>query len=115
MKILIVDDEADLREILVEHFKFSGFEVAEASEIKTAFSLFQEDKFDVVLTDMRMPGGTGIELIEKIRLINKKIPLLIITGFADINENEAILLGATKMMSKPFDLGELLEVVKLSL
>jgi DNA-binding NtrC family response regulator len=109
--ILIVDDEEDLSELLVDHFKMSDFNVFQAPDIHQAYELFKLNPIDVVLTDMRMPQGSGIELTEKIRKENQKIPIFILTGFADINKEESIQRRVTDMISKPFDLDQLLSVV----
>ncbi len=102
--ILIVDDEPDIRKMLVFDFKRQGFQTLSAASAAEAFELVLKQKIDLVLSDMRMPGGDGMSLLEKIRKIDPKIPVVIfLTGFADVTEEECIAKGASRVFSKPYD------------
>lgn len=103
--ILVVDDELDLREILRDEFEFEEAQVKEAANGKEAYELIKKNKFDVVLTDIRMPGGDGVTLCREIRSVGFESPVVIlITGFADIAQEEAFDLGADGFFTKPFNL-----------
>ncbi len=102
--ILVVDDEEALRKAIIFDFKRKGFHVFEAGNGKDAFEIVKKEKIDVVLSDVRMPGGDGIELLEKIKGLSSNIPVvMLITGFADITLEDAYDKGANAMFPKPFD------------
>jgi DNA-binding NtrC family response regulator len=104
MKVLIVDDEDGTRELCTMILEDLPVKISESNNGTKAWSLFQEEKFDIVVTDMRMPGGlNGLQLAEKILDKHQDIPVLIITGF---DEKETILkamqLGVSDFILKPF-------------
>jgi CheY-like chemotaxis protein len=106
--ILVVDDEADLREILRDELIFEGAEVFEAANGREAMAHLAKRKFDAVLSDIRMPGGDGATLAREIREKHPSQPVIIlITGFADLHSEEAFGLGADGYVTKPFHLEEL--------
>ncbi len=106
--ILVVDDEADLREILKDELVFEGAEVYEASNGKEALKIVKERKFDAILSDIRMPGGDGKTLAREVREISPSKPVVIlITGFADLRSEDAYSLGADGYVTKPFHLEDL--------
>jgi DNA-binding response OmpR family regulator len=113
--ILIVDDEPELREILTTEFRFQNALVYEASNITDAKIILANHKIDLIVSDIRMPGGTGIELLDHVRAdIEVKRPyLILITGFADIEINEAYDKGADDLIQKPFSLDRLIESANL--
>lgn len=106
--VLIVDDEEALRKALIFDFKRKGLRTLEAENGTQAFKLIQENAIDVVLTDVRMPGGDGIELLDKIKHLNPELPVVMfITGFADITLEEAFDKGVDAVFAKPFERKEL--------
>jgi CheY-like chemotaxis protein len=110
--LLIVDDEADLRSIIASELEFLGAKVAEASNISEALAYLKQNKIDLIVSDIRMPGGTGIDLLKSIKAQDVNIPaIILITGFADITLEEAYAYGAEALINKPFQLDELLEKV----
>ncbi len=110
--ILLVDDEPDLREILRNELEFLGAQIWEAANGKDAMELLQREKVDVVISDIRMPGGDGAALARQIRQQHPVDPrLILITGFADLQIPEALDLGADAYISKPFRLSQLKEAV----
>jgi DNA-binding response OmpR family regulator len=111
-KILIVDDEEDLREIISFEFELIGFDIAVAENGRKGFEAFQREKPDVVLSDIRMPGGDGLELLKRIKSENPFYPpVLLMTGFADLSDEDTYLLGADFIFAKPFDSADLLHGV----
>jgi len=108
-KILIVDDEPMLREILRDVLEFEGATIHEAENGRQAFDLHQREKFDAVISDIRMPGGDGLELLMSLRNVDCCTPVvMLITGFSDLSHDAAYSLGADAVLSKPFDVNELL-------
>jgi CheY-like chemotaxis protein len=114
--ILVVDDEESLRQTIVFDFKRKGFNVLSAENGAQAFELVQTNKIHLVVSDIRMPGGDGVSLLEKIRQYDPSIPVVIfITGFADVTADECISKGAKEVLSKPFDRKALMNSVMQSL
>jgi hypothetical protein len=110
--VLVVDDEPMLREILRDVFELEGATVFEASNGTEAFELLQHESVHVVVSDIRMPGGDGIELLRNLRKRESNTPVvLLITGFTDLSTDAAYDIGADAILSKPFDVSELLERV----
>ncbi len=110
--ILIVEDEESLRKAIVFDFKRKGFNVFDAENGTLALDIVKNNKIDVVLTDVRMPNGDGIELLDKIRDFNVELPIVMfVTGFADISVEDAYNKGVNAIFSKPFDRKNLLETV----
>ncbi|MCB0283856.1 MAG: response regulator [Calditrichaeota bacterium] len=114
---MVIDDEYDVRYVICEILINSGFtvETLETNE-------FLEDKltastFDLVITDLIMPGKRNAEIVLDIRNINPDIPILAISGGGriDLNDNlqQAIKNGANDTLSKPFQFSELLDKVTL--
>lgn len=109
--LLVVDDEADLREIVSSELEFMGAKVLQAANISVAKSLMEKQKFDLIVSDIRMPGGTGIDLLNHVKArTSHEPPMILITGFADISVEDAFNQGAEALLSKPFKLEELIDV-----
>jgi CheY-like chemotaxis protein len=108
--IIVADDEFDIREIIATELHFFGANVFEASNIFEVLELFKIRPIDIIISDIRMPGGTGIELLDKIKKIKTDLPIILITGFADITTEDALHMGAESLLSKPFKLDELMKV-----
>lgn len=111
--ILIVDDEAELREILAEEYEALGANIRTASGGNEAFSIFETAVPDVILTDVRMSGGNGIELLHRVRKKNPVAPpyFFLLTGFAETQEALQLSPGDQEMITKPFSLRVLRERV----
>lgn len=110
--ILIVDDEPDLREAIAFDFRRSDFHVLTAGSGTEAFRILEEHQIDVVLSDVAMASGGGIELLEKIKARDPFQPVvMLITGFADITLQEAYEKGADAVFPKPFDRKLLMQAV----
>lgn len=110
LKLLLVDDEIDLREILKDEFEYEGFLVTEAGTGKQAYETLSTQKFDIVVSDIRMPELSGVELLELLRDNNSTLPpVILITGYADITNDEAYDKGAYAIFAKPFNINEIIE------
>lgn len=113
MKILIVEDEKNQRELLRNLLEEQSYSVDEAKEGKTAISKFNKKNFDAVLLDRRLPDMEGIEVLRKIKKIDPVIPIIIITAFANIeNAVKSIKEGAYHYLTKPIEPEELLVILK---
>jgi len=115
-RILVVDDEQDLREILMDEFKLQGWTIYGAESLKAAISLLEKQKVDVVFTDIRMPGGKGTDLVVEIKNRFERTPLIFLcSAFADISPEEARELGAVDLISKPFEIESVVQQVDQAL
>ncbi len=116
-KILVVDDEEILIKTMNRLLEKQGYQVYTAKNGVDAQVLIEEESFDLIISDIRMPGQNGIETIKSIQefLRNKKdeIPVIFITGFADEKmENEAKKLKPIAYLTKPFDTKELIQIIQ---
>ncbi len=115
-RILIVDDEDEIREMLRDFFELEMFNVVEAKNGKDALELVKSQPFDCVVSDVRMPGGGGAELAQGILNLNcKRPPIIFMTGYSDITESTALSLGVVKVIEKPFIPEELIKTVKAAI
>jgi CheY-like chemotaxis protein len=107
--VLIVDDEPDIAELFESEFQDFGFTTFTAGDIKIAKSILASNSIDIVLSDVRMPGGNGIELLKWVRT---ECPLsmifLIMTGYSDVSLADALSLGAHGLFAKPVDLEKII-------
>src|SRR5262245_39734995 len=115
-KILIVDDERSMRELLERVFQKEGYTVRVAEDGAIALEMIRTGVFDLVLSDVKMPGLNGIELLTQCREFSPDTMVLIMTAFATIdNAREAFKFGADDFIEKPFDIDELKLVVQKAL
>lgn len=111
--ILVVDDEDDLRRVIAFDFKRQGCKVLEANCGNVAIEILKKSHVDAVISDVRMPNGTGVDLLEHVRAVNSKVPVvLLITGYADITKEEAERRGAQELLDKPIDRKKMIAVVE---
>lgn len=112
MKILIVDDEKRIRSLLTEYFEYKGWEVTTARDGEEAMAALRSASFDVVLSDIRMPGASGLEVLTETRRGCPSTQILLMTGYRDLQSAiKAVNQGAFAYIEKPFDLDELYERV----
>ncbi len=113
MKILIVDDEPDQRELLKGFLENQGYDVLCAADGREAISLFRKEPIQVVLLDQRMPDMNGEEVLEKIKEINPLVRAMMITAYGAVNTAVNVMkLGADDFLEKPVDLSVLLEKIQ---
>jgi two-component system, chemotaxis family, chemotaxis protein CheY len=103
-RVLMADDSGTMRKIILRHLQAIGVtSVAEASDGAEALALFKPGQFDLVLTDWNMPGKTGLELIQDIRVQDAAIPIVMITTEGEKGRViQAIQAGVTDYLVKPF-------------
>jgi DNA-binding NtrC family response regulator len=106
--ILVVDDLPRMREILNHALAFEGYRVATASSGEEALTRIEEQEFDVIVTDIVMPGVGGLEILEKSRLLDPRVAVILMTGYATLDTAIAALRsGACDYLEKPFPIDEL--------
>jgi len=114
--LLFVDDEADLRGPTAERLSDRGFEVVEAASGEQALELLDQFAFDLVVTDFRLPGMDGTQLIDAARQRYPSIVAIVITGYGTVRDAvEAIKKGASDFITKPFHFDELMHVIQKSM
>ncbi len=115
-QILIIDDEPQIRSLLTLILEREGFNVIVASDGKEGIKLFQEEKPDIVITDLIMPGKEGIETIRELKKENPILPIIAMSGGGrnapDSYLQMAKLLGANAVFEKPFEKEVFLNAVK---
>jgi len=113
-RILVVEDEEKLRRVLELQLRSAGFEVEKAGTAEEALRL--ADRADLVLTDVRLPGMSGLELLAAIRRQNMTTPIIVMTAFGTVETAvEAMKAGAADFLLKPFSLDHLMTVIRKAL
>lgn len=104
MKILLVDDETTLREIVAMQIEEDGYKVIQAASGDEAFEIVKRQKIHLIISDMRMPNGNGESLLRNISTLPSPKPeFILVTGFSELSKKEILDLGARDMLSKPID------------
>jgi len=112
MRLLVVDDEIFVRDLLRDILEGENCDVCVAESGSEALLLFKETKFDAVFTDVGMPGMSGWELAREIRQINKIIPIAVITGWGEaVGSHEQKEAGVDWIVAKPFTADRIAELV----
>ncbi|MCH8334163.1 sigma-54-dependent Fis family transcriptional regulator, partial [Candidatus Sumerlaeota bacterium] len=112
MKILILDDEVKMGKILTRVLKREGHQVQSASEPQKALDLLKDGHFDLLLTDLKMPGMSGLEVMERARAMDPQLEIIMMTAYATVETAvEALKNGAADYLIKPFHNEELLMLV----
>lgn len=111
-KVLIVDDEPDIRELLEITLGRMKLDTLSARNVGEARSLLAQERFDLCLTDMRLPDGTGLELVQHIQLTHPYVPVAMITAYGSLDTAiNALKAGAFDFLTKPVNLTRLRELV----
>lgn len=112
-RILLVEDEKQVRDMLEEYLAMCGFEVEVISSGEEARNIIEkgEERIDLILSDINLPGMSGLELLKRIRLIWPKLPVILMSGRPRLYRDEAIKCGANAFLGKPFDLKEIRKMI----
>jgi DNA-binding NtrC family response regulator len=115
-KLLVADDEKNIREGLAASLEMDGYQVETAADGDAAFKRFQKGDIDLLITDLRMPGLSGEELLKRVDSETPGVPVIVLTGHGTVeNAVEAMRNGAYDFLTKPVDLGHLSLLVKRAL
>jgi DNA-binding NtrC family response regulator len=107
-RVLIVDDEKNMRWVLGQALSSEGFDVSEASDGKQALSAVADQEPDVMILDHRMPAPDGMEVLRRVRQKGAAFPIIMLTAHGNVTQAvEAMKAGASEYLTKPFDLEEL--------
>jgi two-component system response regulator HydG len=111
-RILVVDDEKNIRTTLADILSEKGYEVSTAGTGERAVKLCSKRVFDVVLLDVRMPGIDGVEAFRRIRAIRREVRVILMSAYSiDEMRREALAAGALAFMRKPLDLERLARLI----
>src|SRR5205807_9914999 len=112
-RILIVDDDPGQRSLLDSFLKSQGFDTAPVASGERALEVLRGEDFNMMISDVRMPGISGLETLRRARQQHAVLPVLLVTAYADIREAVGAMRdGAVNYLSKPIDLDELLASVR---
>ena len=112
-RVLIVDDDAGQRSLLSSFLKSQGFDIVTADSGERALETLRAGEFSMMISDVRMPGISGLETLKRAREQNSMLPILLVTAYADIREAVGAMRdGAVNYLAKPIDLDELLASVR---
>jgi DNA-binding NtrC family response regulator len=114
--ILVVEDEAKMRRLLELQLAEEGFHARTAGDAETGLQLLGKESFDVVVTDFKLPGMSGLEFLHAVKRVNADLPVVIMTAYGTVESAvDAMKAGASDYVLKPFSLAELVLVIRKEL
>jgi DNA-binding NtrC family response regulator len=114
--ILIVEDEPKLRRLLELQLAEDGFQCRTAPEAEMGLQLLNQEAFDLIVTDFKLPGMSGLEFLQAVKRVNANLPVVIMTAYGTVESAvEAMKAGASDYVLKPFSLAELVLVIRKEL
>lgn len=112
-RVLIVEDDPDMRRLLADVLREEGIGVAEAADVIEALRWVSEERFDAVILDKNLPDGSGLDLLPRLAARFPGLPVILITAFGDPRiRREAFARGASALLLKPFSLDDLLAALR---
>lgn len=116
-RILVIDDEPEIRELLKDKLERSGYEIVTASDGNEGVKLFRKNPTDLIITDIIMPEKEGVEVIQELHSEYPKVKIIAISGGGQHTSmqfclNLAKSLGAVRSFNKPFKLAEIVEAIR---
>jgi len=113
LNVWVVDDDASIRWVLERALRQGGMEPTAFEEASSALSALRREQPDVLVTDIRMPGRSGLELLEELRAKRPRLPVIVMTAHADLDSTVAAFQGgAFEYLPKPFDIDQAVELVR---
>jgi DNA-binding response OmpR family regulator len=115
-RVLVVDDEASIRDLLAKTLALAEYDVDLAQDGRVALERLRSQPYDLLITDLRMPGIDGLGVIREARRLRTDIPVIIITGYSsESSAIEAVNLGVSGYLTKPFRIPKVLAVAAKAL
>lgn len=113
MKILLIEDESEIAGFLMRGLKYEGCQVQHLADASNVMQNLQRNKYDVIILDLIMPGGSGEEILTNMRLKKNQTPVIVLTAIDDVVTKAKLLnLGADDYLVKPFSFMELIARIK---
>jgi CheY-like chemotaxis protein len=110
--VLLIEDEYELREILTLEMQEYGLKVSACESGNKAIEFLKRESIDLIISDIRMPDGGGVHLLDTVRVEKKSlIPFIVISGYSDLPTEDAYAKGADLVLGKPFKVGTLLDEI----
>ena len=115
-RVLVADDEAGIRDLLTKTLALAEYDVDSAPDGRAALARLQSAAYDLLITDLKMPGMDGLALIRDARRLSPSLPIIIITAYStEANAIEAINLGVSGYLTKPFRIAKILSAAAKAL
>ena len=115
-RVLVVDDEASIRDLLSKTLALADYEVDVAPDGEEALDRLKTQPCDLLITDLRMPGLDGMSMISEVRRLHPQLPVIVITGFStEATAIDAANIGVSGYLTKPFKVPRVLEVAARAL
>ncbi len=109
MKIMLIDDNESIIKVIKEVIESAGYECIDFLDPKKAIETFKVSRIDVVLTDLKMPGMSGLEVLQEVKNLSPLTPVIIMTGYADEDSIiDALNMGAIRFYRKPLNIKDLI-------
>jgi CheY-like chemotaxis protein len=113
LKVLVVDDEAVMRDLFAQVLEIKGHQVFKADTGQKAVDMVRRNDYDIVFLDFMMPDMNGVETLKLLKKMKPNIAVVMMTGFATEEKlREAILLDASDFLAKPFDIVEVVQMIE---
>src|SRR5215467_388226 len=111
--VLIVEDEPKMQRLLELNLSEEGYTIRAAADAETALSHLRQEKADIVVTDLKLPGMNGLEFLHEIKRMDASLPVILMTAFGTVETAvEAMKAGASDYVLKPFSMDELKLVIR---
>ena len=115
-KILVVEDDAGVRSFLLDTIAGEGYDATGVASAEEAIQAFETEKYDILLTDIQLPGQSGLELLSHCRRLNPNVYMLVMTGYGTVETAvRAMKLGAADFLCKPININQLLSALEVAL
>ena len=113
VRVMIIEDDEEMRSLMKDFFEEEGFETDSASNGVDGLRILSKDHFDLVITDIRMPGLTGLDILPRIRRLKPETPIIVMTAYgSDDVRRRAFERGATDYLEKPIRLSKLRTLIR---
>ena len=113
--VLVVDDESGILDTLRILLRNEGFEVTTAQGGKAGLEQIRSGAYEIILSDVRMPGATGIEALRQVRRVGLSVPFVLMTAFGDVLVHDEAQRQGALLLDKPFDAGDLRRAIVTAL
>ena len=111
--ILIVDDDINLCSVLKEELTEVGYDAFSVNDGNSVFSFLKNNKVDLILLDLKMPGKDGFQVLKELKENNFNVKVIVLTAYADVKSAiDSAKMGASDFISKPYDFDELLITIR---